>query len=102
VEALPGIPTIRVFEAQACGIPLVSAPWRDEEGLFRPGQDFLMARDTVEMTRHLTAIRHDQDLAQAIVASGLHRIRERHTCTHRVDELLAILTPLVAPQGAAE
>ena len=35
VDALPGIPTIRVFEALACGIPLVSAPWRDEEGLFR-------------------------------------------------------------------
>ena len=91
VEALPGIPTIRVFEALACGIPLVSAPWSDQEGLFRPGQDFLTARDTAEMTRHLNAIRHDQDLAQALVASGLHRIRERHTCAHRVDELLAIL-----------
>jgi spore maturation protein CgeB len=101
VEALPGIPTIRVFEALACGIPLVSAPWRDEEGLFRPGQDLLMARDTAEMTRHLNAIRHDQDLAQALVASGLHRIRERHTCTHRVDELLAILTTIAAPQRAA-
>jgi spore maturation protein CgeB len=101
VEALPGIPTIRVFEALACGIPLVSAPWRDEEGLFRPGQDFLAARNTAEMTRHLTAIRHDQDLAQALVASGLHRIRERHTCAHRVDELLAILTTIAAPQRAA-
>ena len=32
VEALPGIPTIRVFEALACGIPLVCAPWHDDEG----------------------------------------------------------------------
>ena len=31
VEALPGIPTIRVFEALACGIPLVCAPWSDAE-----------------------------------------------------------------------
>ena len=38
-KALPGIPTIRVFEALACGIPLVSAPWQDEEGLFRPGEE---------------------------------------------------------------
>jgi spore maturation protein CgeB len=44
-RALPGIPTIRVFEALACGIPLVSAPWDDAEGLFRPGEDFLVARD---------------------------------------------------------
>jgi spore maturation protein CgeB len=102
VEALPGIPTIRVFEALACGIPLVSAPWRDEEALFRPGEDFLMARDTAEMTRHLNAVRHDQDLAQAIVASGLHRIRERHTCAHRVDELLAILAAIGAPRRIAQ
>ena len=38
VEALPGIPTIRVFEALACGIPLVCAPWDDAEGLFTPGR----------------------------------------------------------------
>lgn len=38
---LPGIPTIRVFEALACGIPLVSAPWSDAEALFRPGTDYL-------------------------------------------------------------
>ena len=44
VAALPGIPTIRVFEALACGIPLVSAPWDDTEGLFRPGTDYLVAR----------------------------------------------------------
>ncbi|TIV05438.1 MAG: glycosyltransferase, partial [Mesorhizobium sp.] len=42
-ESLPGIPTIRMFEALACGIPLVSAPWSDVEGLFRSGTDFLFA-----------------------------------------------------------
>jgi spore maturation protein CgeB len=31
VRDLPGIPTIRVFEALACGIPLVCAPWDDRE-----------------------------------------------------------------------
>jgi hypothetical protein len=36
-RSLPGIPTIRVFEALACGIPLLSAPWSDSEDLFRPG-----------------------------------------------------------------
>src|SRR3546814_2717432 len=42
VQSLPGIPTIRVFEALACGIPLVCAPWDDCEGLFRPGEDYLV------------------------------------------------------------
>lgn len=36
-QALPGIPTIRLFEALACGIPLIGAPWDDVEGLFTPG-----------------------------------------------------------------
>ncbi len=91
---LPGIPTIRVFEALACGIPLVSAPWDDSEGLFHPGQDFLTARDGAEMTSHLRVLRADRDLLAAFVASGLETIRARHTCAHRVDELLAIVEGL--------
>jgi spore maturation protein CgeB len=101
VDALPGIPTIRVFEALACGIPLVSAPWRDEENLFRIGTDFLMARDGAEMTRHLQALRNDPGLARALADNGLQRIRERHTCAHRVDELFDILTRLGRNREAA-
>ncbi len=94
VEALPGIPTIRVFEALACGIPLVSAPWHDTENLFRPGEDFLVARDGTEMTRHLRALQHDDDLARSLIANGLQRVRDHHTCAHRVDQLLSILSGL--------
>jgi spore maturation protein CgeB len=88
---LPGIPTIRVFEALACGIPLISAPWRDIEGLFRVGEDFLMARTPEEMTGMLKAVRADPDLRASLAASGLETIRARHTCAHRVDELMQIL-----------
>jgi spore maturation protein CgeB len=87
---LPGIPTIRVFEALACGIPLVSAPWSDAEGLFSPGDDFLVARNGAEMRRHLHDVLNDPDLARSLASRGLQTIRERHTCAHRVDELLAI------------
>jgi spore maturation protein CgeB len=91
VESLPGIPTIRMFEALACGIPLISAPWDDAEGLFRPGEDFLFARSGVEMTALLRQVLSDGAMAAALAASGLETIRARHTCRHRVDELLAIL-----------
>jgi spore maturation protein CgeB len=94
VEALPGIPTIRVFEALACGIPLVSAPWRDVENLFRAGTDFLAARDGAEMERHLSLLRHDAAARREIAAAGIETIRARHTCSHRVDELLAIAAGL--------
>ena len=91
---LPGIPTIRVFEALACGIPLVSAPWDDAEGLFRPGTDYLVARDGQEVLRHLLALRDDTALRAALVAAGLDTIRSRHTCAHRADELLAVAASL--------
>ncbi|SOB79950.1 Spore maturation protein CgeB [Sphingomonas guangdongensis] len=91
---LPGIPTIRVFEALSCGIPLVSAPWDDAEGLFRPGTDYLVAPDGAAMTRHLRDLANDADLRVALVASGLETIHARHSCAHRVDELLAIVATL--------
>jgi spore maturation protein CgeB len=87
---LPGIPTIRPFEALACGIPLVSAPWQDSEGLFRVGRDFLMARHGDQMQKHLHDVLNDRSLAQSLSANGMETIRNRHTCAHRVDELLNI------------
>jgi spore maturation protein CgeB len=89
-RALPGIPTIRPFEAMACGIPLVSAPWDDTENLFRPGQDFLFARDGSAMTARLRAVLADPELAASLAAGGLETVRRRHTCAHRAAELLEI------------
>jgi spore maturation protein CgeB len=94
VEQLPGIPTIRVFEALACGIPLISAPWDDREGLFRPGHDFMLVRDGAEMRAALHRLREDPEARAALAASGLQRVRERHTCAHRVEELLGIYEDL--------
>ena len=90
VQALRGIPTIRPFEAMACGIPMVSAPWDDNEGLFRTGRDYLVARDGEEMKRHLRDLLADPGMAREIARSGRETILDRHTCAHRVDELLAI------------
>jgi spore maturation protein CgeB len=92
LESLPGIPTIRVFEALACGIPLVSVAWRDVEGLFTEGRDYLVAADPAAMHAHLRALRADADLRQSLAAHGLATIRARHTCAHRVDQLLDIVS----------
>jgi spore maturation protein CgeB len=94
---LPGIPTIRVFEALACGIPLVSAPWEDSEHLFEPGADYLVAADGAAMTRQLRRLRDDEDLRVALVANGLAAIHARHSCAHRAREVLAIFDRLAAP-----
>jgi spore maturation protein CgeB len=94
VHALPGIPTIRVFEALACGIPLVSAPWTDSENLFRTNLDYLVAEDAAAMRRHLYDVVNDDALATSLAQSGRSTILARHTCVHRVDELLRIVAEL--------
>jgi spore maturation protein CgeB len=94
VTALRGIPTIRPFEALACAIPLVSAPWDDVEGLFTPGRDFLVARDGAEMCKQMRAVLNDRALAAELARNGLDTIQRRHTCAHRVTELLDILKTL--------
>jgi spore maturation protein CgeB len=94
VQQLPGIPTIRPFEALACGIPLVCSPWDDAEHLFTPGEDYLVARDRDEMREHIQMLLSDSSTAARISAHGLRTVRERHTCSHRVTELLAICRDL--------
>jgi spore maturation protein CgeB len=96
VEALPGIPTIRVFEALACGAALVSAPWSDVEGLFTEGADYLVARDGNAMTGHLRELVADPDARRELGAHGRATILGRHTCAHRVDELLTISEEVAA------
>lgn len=97
VESLPGIPTIRVFEALACGIPLISGPWADVEGLFSPGTDYLVARDRGEMRRHMRTLREDDAHARALADHGLRTVLARHTCAHRVTQLLGICAELGVP-----
>ncbi len=94
VKLLPGIPTIRPFEALACGIPLVCSPWEDLEGMFKPGHDFLMAHDGNEMKAHLRWILSHPAEATRLREHGIKTIRARHTCGHRVDQLLQIVREL--------
>jgi len=98
VQRLPGIPTIRPFEALACGIPLVCSTWNDAEGLFTPGKDFLMARNGMEMRRHLKTLLQDEAMARELAEHGRQTILSRHTCAHRAAELLAIYAELQAHQ----
>jgi spore maturation protein CgeB len=78
----------------ACGIPLVSAPWSDSEGLFHAGVDYLAAANGAEMQRHLKMLLADGAAAAAIAAQGRATVLARHTCAHRVDELMAICSEL--------
>ena len=92
-QVIKGIPTIRVFEALACGIPLVSAPWEDSEQLFRK-KDFAMAQSPEEMFTLMQRLLRDVQLAEAQAECGLETILARHTCCHRAQQLIEICEEL--------
>jgi spore maturation protein CgeB len=74
-------PSVRLFEAAACGLPVISDWWAGLDAFFEPGHEILIAEDTEEVLRHL---RHGD-------AAVGHRARERvlasHTPGHRAREL---------------
>jgi spore maturation protein CgeB len=94
VQALPGIPTIRPFEAMACGAPLLCAPWNDAEGLFEAGKDYLLARSGEEMRRHMLAVLEEPSLRRELGEQGRATVLARHTCAHRTEQLLGICSEL--------
>ncbi|MDT0687639.1 CgeB family protein [Autumnicola psychrophila] len=97
VEMLPGIPTIRPFEALSCGIPLICSPWEDAENLFTPGEDYLMAKDGNTMSYRIAEVLKSAQLAKSLSENGRETILEKHTCAHRVDELEQIIDEIESP-----
>lgn len=97
--ALPGIPTIRVFEALACGAALITAPWSDEEGLFQVGTDYVLAKNGGECTAMIAELNRDTGTARRLGNQGRARILQRHTCAHRARELEAIVAEIAGATG---
>ena len=93
-NGLSGIPTIRVFEALACGVPLLCAPWSDDDQLFRAGEDYLVAGDGKQLKAQLEQLLRDPAARRQMAACGLKTIRERHTCAHRARQLIGICEEL--------
>lgn len=101
-RVLHGIPTIRVFEALACGVPLISTRWHDTDGLFRAGQDYLIVDTRSQMEEALDWLWHDQAARLRLRRNGLARVRARHTCLHRAAQLLELVATLRGEPAAVE
>lgn len=93
-NGLSGIPTIRMFEAFACGVPLICSPWRDTEMLFTPGDDYLCVPDGHAMKAEVGRLLHDDLAGQQLASQALSTIQRRHTCQHRAIQFLDICEEL--------
>jgi spore maturation protein CgeB len=87
-------PSVRLFEAAACGVPIISDEWNGLDHFFSPGEEILIARDTDDVLRYL------RDVAPAEVRALGWRARERvlaqHTGDHRARQLEAYVAELTA------
>ncbi len=94
--SLPGIPTIRPFEAMACGIPLITTRWFDAERLFDEGHDYLTAQSPEQMRQHIQRLTASERLRQEIAGNALQTIRSRHNCDVRAEQLEHICETITA------
>ena len=78
-------PSVRLFEAAACGTAIVSDYWEGIEAFFEPGEEILIARRGEDMAEYL------HDVSEEERAALGRRARERvcagHTAAHRAIEL---------------
>lgn len=83
-------PSGRLFEAAACGAPMLTDVWQGLELFFEPGREILTARSTEEALAAL-------DLAPADLAAVARAARERtldeHTSRRRAAQLISYLEP---------
>lgn len=78
-------PSVRLFEAGACGTPIISDCWAGLEELFTPGKEILVARGTAEMVSILGITTEQQRLE--IGLRGRDRVLREHTAVHRARQL---------------
>jgi len=90
-------PSGRLFEAAACGTPLLSDWWEGLDAFLRPGREVLVARDTGDVAAALSL--SDAELAR-IAADARERVLAEHTSAARAAELERVLEDARAPAEA--
>jgi spore maturation protein CgeB len=86
-------PSVRLFEAAACGTPIVSDDWPGLEEFFRPGTEILVARSTEDTLCYLREIPEAERIA--IGRNGRNRILSAHTARQRAEQLEEYLSGLL-------
>jgi spore maturation protein CgeB len=86
-------PSVRLFEAAACGTPIISDRWQGLEELFVVGEEILVADTTREVLSYLRDL--DDDALRALGARARQRILAQHTAAHRAAELEGYVYPLL-------
>jgi spore maturation protein CgeB len=88
-------PSVRLFEAAACGVPVISDWWEGLDTFFEPEREILIAESASDVQRHLEL---DDERRRAIGERARARVLQRHTAQHRAEELERLVGAVL--QGA--
>lgn len=94
MAAMGWCPSGRIFEAAACGVPIVSDDWDGLDAFFTPGQEILLADTAGDV---LAALDRDDAELRRIAAAARERTLAEHSSAARAHELVGLLESLPEP-----
>lgn len=86
-------PSGRLFEAAACGAPILSDWWDGLDAFFEPGREILVAESAEDV---LAALDRSDDDLRAIAGRAHERVLAEHTADHRAAQLVEVLQSIPA------
>jgi spore maturation protein CgeB len=78
-------PSVRLFEAAACGVPVISDRWEGLDQIFVPGEEILIADSGEDVLRYLDEVGEEE--RRAIGARARRRVLAEHTAARRCEQL---------------
>ncbi len=78
-------PSVRLFEAAGCGVPIISDTWEGLDSLLTPGEEILIARTRHDVVRYLETI--GEERRRAIGAAARRRVLAEHSAEARARQL---------------
>ncbi len=92
-------PSVRLFEAAACGIPIITDYWPGLESVLKPGPEILVARHSGDSLRYLREMPESERLE--VGERARKRVLAAHTSAHRALQLEAYVLEAMIARSAA-
>lgn len=98
MKAMGWCPSGRLFEASACGTPIVSDAWTGLDEFFTPGEEILIASSTEDA---VNALELSDDELSKIATAARERTLAEHSSVRRAEQLEELLVSAREPEVAA-
>jgi len=89
-------PSVRLFEAAACGVPIISDDWPGLATIFEPGREILVARTSRDVLRFIRETSASE--RRQLAANARRRVLASHTAAHRAALLESYVEEVLAPR----